>query len=203
MATNPINSSSSPEGVASAVNSVIRDIQGMQSVQIFNDDTGTRRVMLGRGSGGFYGLKVSQEGIDVYDASDSQLVFNSNNNVFKIVSSGTLNVPEMSTTLFSTNTYTASVQSQFVDHNLGYTPAVIGFITNSSQSVFLPMPYVNIASGGTGGGIGVYDWRLVVTNTQVYALGGATEYGGAFSGGTNANKEAKIIKYYLLQETAN
>ena len=54
-----------------------------------NDGT-VNRVSLGLLSDGSYGLKVSPENVDVLTADDSELIFNSSQNVFKIVLTDTV-----------------------------------------------------------------------------------------------------------------
>lgn len=88
MSVTPVNSSSSQAAVANTVNNLAKELESTKSVQVFKDDTGTRRVLLGRGEGGFNGLKVSQPGFDVTTAANNELVFNSDFNVPKIVTSG-------------------------------------------------------------------------------------------------------------------
>ncbi len=119
-----VNSSSSQAAITNEINNLQRELKNKDTVQVFKDDTGTRRVLLGKGADGFYGVKVSQEGNDVYDAADENLVFNSDNNLFKIhsVAEATLSVPNPWP---ATNTQTATVA-----HNLGYTPAVMAFVDN-------------------------------------------------------------------------
>lgn len=163
---------------------------------VIKDEDGTQRLLASAES-----IKLSQSGFNVETATDSQLVFSSEFNLFKIVGSGELTVPQMSTTLFSTNTYTDSKSSSQINHNLSFTPAVIAFM--GVGSTYTLMPFSFTSAGGTGGGIATYSWTVYSTDTYVQAFGYATEFGASWSGGTDANKSARSIKYYLLQETAS
>lgn len=63
--------------------------------RIVTEDNSDKRVFLGKIGDGAndWGMKVSQEGVDVAAATDDQLVFNSANNLFKIVATDTALFP--------------------------------------------------------------------------------------------------------------
>lgn len=139
------------------------------------------------------GFFVSQPGIDVTQATDNQLIFNSSQNIFKIVGSGTLTLISPDP-LHSNTTVTVAFA-----HNLGYVPAFLGFITGSQylgSDVYLQTPYTvtaNIVSG-TPEPI-TYSLSADISNiyANVYNGGGV----GISGVGTTT------FKYYLLQETAS
>lgn len=85
MSVTPVNSSSSQAAVANTINSIAQELEAMKNVQIFKDDTTTRRVLLGKGADGFYGIKVSKENSDVFSAADDDLLFSSSFNNESIV----------------------------------------------------------------------------------------------------------------------
>lgn len=184
MPTTPTNSDSSGAQVTNQINSVARDVQALQTTQIFKDDSGTRRVLLGKGADGFYGLKVSQAGTDVYDATDEQLVFNSGQNVFKIVQKG-------ETTVSADNSGgTGVVGTVTVTHNLGYIPVVLGFFGDGS--LHSPLPKILSSSVSTSVDIKEYVSIEAITSTtfQVWYYK------------ANAGSASYPIVYYVLQETA-
>jgi len=78
----PVNSSSSQAAVANTINSIAQELEAMKNVQIFKDDATTRRVLLGKGANGFYGIKVSKENSDVFSAADDDLLFSSSFNSY-------------------------------------------------------------------------------------------------------------------------
>jgi hypothetical protein len=182
MGTTPINSSSSNEQVASTVNDVIKGFEGLQTTQIFKDDTGTRRVLLGKGADGFYGLKVSKEGKDVYGAVNADLYFNSSQNVFKIVQSGTASVTPAGNTITSAT----------IAHSLGYVPIPLVFLTGGSQIYSLP---TYIGSSRSGGAMVFDSWiDYSVDSTNLYITVNNASVGV---------RPVQQFKYYLLQETAS
>lgn len=200
--TNPLTTSNSTSSNNNEVNSLIREVNQMKEVQIFKDDSGTRRVLMGRGGNGFYGFKVSQEGFDVYDATDSQLVFNSDNNIFKIISSGTATVTAPTSGFTGTTTITTTVA-----HGATGEPASIVFVENPSQlsgvgyiSPGLTQVPSTVYITNSGAVILVSTSRVDSTNIYfdlTYLSGGAGDIGPVVGG------FVWTFKYYILQETAN
>ena len=165
--------------VVNAANMNFLDLKGKETTQIFKDDTGTRRVLLGKGKDGFYGLKVSEPGVDVFDADDNDLYFNSSQNTFKIVATGTLDV----TCNSATTQGTASVA-----HGLGYIPAYDAYISSGLDYFKTPWTLFGVATAD----LVTYD--LYVTETDVV---------GRITVKNPGLTHQATFKYYLLQETAN
>lgn len=157
----------------SQMNQNLLEIKGREVTEFFKDDTGTRRVMLGKGKDGFYGLKVSQEGSDVYDATNDQLVFNSDNNVFKIVDSQLVEVSASGDTSFN--------------HGLSYTPSIVAYLDyDGTGSNLWPLPFIQ----QSGGSITV----LITVRVTPSAV---------ILNSNQTLSTPASIRYYLLQETAN
>ncbi len=196
----------SNEDVVNNINNVVRELNNRDTVQVFKDDTGTRRVLLGKGKDGFYGIKVSQEGSDVYDASDDDLVFNSNQNVFKVVATGNTTIPSFdSTTGYSSVT---------VPHGQNHIPLVQiyanGAIVDGSISIistgYIPLPitfspvalasnyYFENTGGGTYRPLGL---NYAVDDTNIYIQAGCDPSLSSFI------FDDVPVTYYILQETAN
>ena len=76
----PIPGNASQSEIISGTNNIVNEVNNRDSVMVFKDDAGTRRVLIGKGSDGFYGMKVSKVGSDVYSSADSELLFSSNFN---------------------------------------------------------------------------------------------------------------------------
>lgn len=74
------------------------------------------------------GFFVSQSGTNVLNATDSQLIFNSNQNILKVVLSDTLNVPTVTVPTSTTYTYYATIA-----HNLGVVPYAQVILNGESQ----------------------------------------------------------------------
>lgn len=71
-----------------AINQNFRQIEGESRRKVVTDEDGKDRIIIGRKEDGTYAIKVSADGYDVNTATDSQLVMNSDWNMWKIVASG-------------------------------------------------------------------------------------------------------------------
>jgi len=146
-------------------------------------------------------MKISQSGVDVKTATNSQLIFNSSQNMFKIVATGTTTITGGSSA--STN----GSYSKIVAHNLGHTPIVMAYAVGYGSSL-QPLPTVISAS--------FRQHTITTPNDDFFmavdqwARSGADGTNVTFSiDWANANYPTAyvvsdlVIKYYLLQETAN
>ena len=166
------------------MNKNILELKNNETTQIFKDDTGTRRVLLGKGNDGFYGLKVSSEGTDVFTAADDELIFNSNQNVFKIYDSGTITV----TATAASATYTGEVA-----FDLPNPPAIIVYVKKPDSNAFHMCPYTNFTGAGT------YYQRVIswINDNEVKFQ---VENSASVTSGDLGDW---VFRYYILQETAN
>lgn len=187
---NLIGGGSSLETVVSDMNKNLLEIKGSETTQIFKDETGTRRVLLGKGADGFYGLKVSQPNFDVFTAEDDELIFNSGQNVFKIVKVGTFTMSKDASDNY--NVTDADVDPSLY-HNLGFAPGIVAFWY--FDPYYFPDPFFQV--NRTSGALDLH-LRASVDDTRVIgeivAPTDGTDYAGAAS---------YTCKYYLLQETAS
>lgn len=167
---------------------LVRDNSSVPVVSIGNigtDSTGNTE----------WGMKVAQAGVDVTTATDSQLIFNSQQDVFKIVQTG-------STSLFLPFTgggIQTSVSST-IAHGLGYVPAFIGYLTaidsaGSPINQQQQLPYYSIAFNNTTHTFDVQA-QAVISVDATYVYFSVTAEDGEWSGTWS-------FKYYLLQETAS
>lgn len=124
------------------------------------------------------GFFVAQQGVDVRQATDAQMIFNSNNDIFKIVLSGTATLSVMNGDTQGNAT---------VAHNLGYAPVYLAYL-GGTQIIQLPA-----FSFFAGVGISVI-WAATVDANNIYFE--VANFMGTFTATT------WDIKYYLLQETA-
>lgn len=168
--------------------------------QIIARQNGYNKAAFGfYGTANKFGLKVAKEGYDVLTATDDQLVFNSEQNTFKISKTGT------ATLVGSTNISNGTTQTVTVPHGLSTTPAMVVYANapNGSISGFqggngimnLPIMYALPAAGG---GLPWFWIQARVDATNIY-------FDLVCVGGT-ANNLATFtwtFTYYLLQETAN
>ena len=185
--------------VVNQVNQNIAELKTQDVTNITKDDTGTRRVLLGKGKDGFYGLKVSQPGVDVYDGSDSEMAFNSDNNVFKIIQTGTASITP------PTPWSPGDTRRVTIAHNLGYKPVHMVYVDNpaiSGVGYYVPglaaLPsMVHLVSSY----VAVMTSSASVDNNNLYIdLNWFNELG---TNATGFNIYTWNYKYYILQETAN
>lgn len=177
-------------------NTAIRELNARDVTEIFKDDTGTRRVLLGKGKDGFYGLKVSKPGFDVYDSDGDDLAFNSDQNVFKIVDTGTLSLTH---TIGGSGNVITTTES--VAHGLSYTPALLAFITldpgimsGDLSNSTVPNPYPILYTLSAGATLTLMGQAEVyVDSTNVYFT---LRTDGVSGGPYNCS-----AKYYLMQES--
>jgi hypothetical protein len=130
-------------------------------------------------------MKVSQDGFSVLTASDDDLIFNSDNNLFKVVATGTISGTLPASTGF------ISIQSA---HGLGYAPAIMAFIPVGG-GINIPTPFLQFNSGT---GTNIEQTRVEVDSTNVYLKMYAPNVAGGLYG-TGFSRQAK---YYLFVETA-
>lgn len=183
----------SPSDHINQTNTAIRELNSRDITELFKDETGVRRVLLGKGANGFYGLKVSKPTFDVYTASGDELAFNSDQNVFKIVTSGNGTIPANSTGNPGAGNFTNSIQSTVLSHGLGYVPAILAFI--EINGTYLLLPYTSTTNGATSAAWTTY--TLSADDTDINFQSEILAYGAAGS------SLAQNVKYYLLQESAN
>lgn len=190
-----IGGSSDLSGVVNDMNQNILEMKNREITEIFKDEAGTRRVLLGKGADDFYGLKVSKTGYDVYTANGTQLIFNSDTSLLKIAEEGTVTSPAIAApSAGSSNSSTAEVTTSVISSD-GTIPPVLFFLSGHR-----PLPY-----------------QTLITNTASpygYTIG-HTIYGNATLSGSNevivsilafnahpGNALAAFdITYYVLQET--
>lgn len=179
--------------LASGLNDILREQQNSQITQVFKDDTGTRRVLAGRGADGFYGFKVSKEGVDVYTATNEQLIFNSDSqSIFNIIDSDTVSTPTLSIADPGA-AYSYNLATTTIAHGLSYTPTIFAYIDLGGS--FLPLPYTTYLTGS--GGASWYTYSVQTDATNVYISVEALTFDRAVS------EPAYPLKYFLLQESAN
>lgn len=150
----------------------------------FPDANGIGIAQFGQFPDGSTALKIAPTGVEVATATDSQLIFNSSQDIFKIVQTGNLSIPTTPSTFIN------------VAHNLGYEPIVMAYITfswSSTPVVTTSLPAMLVAFSTTAGGF-VIDYLVsfqVTTTNIVFRFDYVN--GGTFSG---------TINYYILQESA-
>lgn len=179
-----------------AHNRAMQELRGREVTEIFKDDAGTRRVLLGKGADGFYGLKVSPAGTDVYTAADDDLAFSSNYNFFKIVQSGTAVVPAF--TVASGTTDTEDVTVTFPDQ--GSRPVVLAFsAVVGQQKTWGGIETYTVSVDSVGNKV---DLRQIVFRDMSINSNQVTFTARGYnSTGSDFDVPQSTIKYFVLKET--
>lgn len=203
MPITPATGDSSSSQIANQLNTLARDVQGLQQVQVFKDETGTRRVLLGKQGDGSYGLKVSKPTFDVYDATDSNLIFNSSQNVFKIVQSDTVSQTLTNTANVVSGAEANNPQIWPIPHNLGFSPAFLVYMTAPAGfvegSALFQLPHTTFFNDGTvNDGFFFTHFHATADSTNLYI-----KYNHLVNTDYSPSSPTFTIRYYLLQETAN
>lgn len=108
---------------------------------LYYDANGVPSVLIGIAPSGRTVIRASKEGVDVTTAADEDLVMNSENNLFKIVSTGTVDITRSP----STDTGTATIS--YADLGLANKPTVFAFGVGGT-------PYPIIEPEMSGAGVG-------------------------------------------------
>jgi len=191
------------EAMQKQLNEWGRLISNEDRTKIITDDSGTERFLQGYQEGGFsngnVGIKLSQEGSSVLDATGDELIFSTDFNLFKIVGSGTIIMPSVTTVADGTNTYSGGITSS-VAHGLDFTPLVIAFLEVSSSQYSL-MPYSETVSANSpSGGIISQFYRATTSSTNISIFRYVITYSSGLGAGTYSGAN---VKYFLLRETAS
>jgi len=149
---------------------------------LYYNQAGVPTVLLGtRTFTGEQGLFVSQTGVDVTQASNEQLIFNSNVNTLQAVYSGQLTIPAVGA---------SSSQSVTYIHGLGYIPMVFAFFEYQSNS-YVQLPYTYWGSSM------VPAWSVQITylDKSIITFTVQTNSGNSFNVSNN-------VYFVLLQSPA-
>lgn len=164
--------------------------------QILAKQDGENKAVFGfYGVANKFGLKVAKAGADVLTAGDSDLIFNSEQNLFKIITSSSVTFAVASLTSGSTTTQT-------VAHKQTGIPAVIAFVNGTGSTYLTANQYYSVpvtipvaVAGKYEAGI-LYGFRVDATNIY-FDVSNYTSASPITDIGT------ATFKYYVLQETAN
>lgn len=198
-----------PDSVLSGQNRGTQSIGGSANIQsdpsgqrlVVNDNT-TNRVAFGRIGTGVndWGMKVSKPGFSVDTATADQLIFNSTQDTFKIVSTGTSSITAPSVTGATVGVFTGG-NTITIPHGLSITPAFLAYATFNNVEYY-PIGSAIASASDLHGNYGYSSFGFTVDATNIYiAIRTTLWIMNAFSltvpGGTVP------VKYYLMQETVN
>ena len=216
MALTPVSSSNSDSSNLNQINDMVRQLNNESQTKVFKGPNNVNALITGKLPNDIgYGFqfsdsdnvpriigyidannnpifKISESGVDVTTATDDQLNFNSTQNTFKIVSTGTVTVDKAANDSF---------ESTSIAHGLDYIPAMICYIrydTGGGVYTQIPTPLYTLTDNGAG--------ALDVTRA-ITATIDTTNINFSIStpntGSTYTNAYSATFRYYLLQETAN
>lgn len=163
------------------------------------DGTGTRRLLAGTYPDGSVKIKLSQDTYDVATATDDQLIWSSDFNMFKIVKTGTLSIPSIPVANPPGSYFqieTESVDTGIVsDTALSYV-AYMDSGTGQSQ-----LPYMAVSADinsipNSGGILAIYQARTTVTDGTVRFTVTGTNFDVVLP------TQPTSVRYYILKETA-
>lgn len=172
-----------------------------KNTRIIANDGSNNIGLFGFDDAGAMVVKVAKPGFDANSAGSTNLIFNSSQNVFKIVQTGTGTMPIATYNTTSKILGFANANTT-IAHGLSYTPICMGFITSfagSAASQLLPATNV---SGGSGVRTVSENYQITADSTNVY-LTSTISYVSNAAESRNDSSIAYTIKYYLLQETAS
>lgn len=158
------------------------------------DSSGVGVAQFSQFSDGNTHLKIAKSGVEVTTASSSQLVFDSNQDIFRIVGVYQVN--------FSFTTGSGfTVENINIPHSLGYAPLVVPYVTNLVMNPFVTtpvttqLPYTVYAgsSGVSGIVMNCYMAYTGATTTNLTFQAGIYTGSGQSCSGT--------VKAYVIQET--
>lgn len=187
------------DSVVKQVNEGFRLISNEDRTLIKKDDAGTQRLLLGYQKEGFsngsMGVKLSQEGVDVLDATSEQLIWSSDFNSFKILATGTFDSspvgnPSAGSVLSAVDTVETGV---LTDETL----IVLAFYYDSG--IAKPLPLINHTAGilVNGGVIGdIMSFEPYVEDGELKINFGTYNY---YNGQSISSRP---IRWYVLRETA-
>lgn len=139
-------------------------------------------------------VRIAKEGFDATTSSAENLIFNSDQNVFKVVAIFTGTVPALSLNTGGANYAVGTAQRIVFNHGLSTIPAVLAFWTDALT--YVSLPWTRATQFGAGG----------FSYTEFHAYSDATSVAveGVMSGfNINTTQPASNVKIYVLQETAN
>ena len=161
---------------------------------VFSDPkTQTPRVIEGLLPDGTYGMWVSKPGVNVTTTTTTGLIFNSNQDVFKIVQSGILTMPNTTANTGSARYISGTVGNLTVAHGLGYAPVVFAYANFGGG--YLLLPWVTMGSISATA-FTQYTFTAEVDAINIYLVANSFAYGPV-----NDTYGGFPVKYFLLQES--
>lgn len=146
-------------------------------------------------------MKISKPTVDVTAAADDDLIFNSSQNIFKIVGVLNANIFNGNTqNITSNNTQVQTNLVHAIPHGLGYIPAFLAYVQLSGASYCL-MPYTaKDIFGSVINNHATRTYSITADANNIYIILQVTQ---TSTTSTTITYGGEPVKIYLLQESAN
>ncbi len=156
--------------------------------------------LFGPDSTGEMVIKIAKPGYDATTATDEQLVFNSSQNVFKIVGEYTTTLSALTSTNGGGGGSAQTSATSVYAHGLGFRPIVIAHYIPDAEVNYVALPFSETYTVGSTG-IAAHGFVAVINATDVTIRRTLTIY--STTALASVSVVAATVKVYLLQETAN
>ena len=171
------------------------------SLSPFQISDGSNNILnIGKDSTGAYSMKVAKPGYDAFNASDANLIFNSNQNVLKVVTTGSVVLPTYTVTSGAgwAVSSVAIPPNAVVAHNIGGAPMVFAFmqVTGPGGATLLALPSTDSGLVGTA----YYSTHTYFAINGTYMEIGQSTITNGNVGTMTAG--GQTIVYWILQESA-
>lgn len=178
--------------LAKQLNEWGRAISNEDRTKIIKDDSGTPRLLMGYHENGFtngnVGVKMSQPGESVEDATDDELIFSTDFNLFKIIQTGTFNLAALDAA------GGADTETLVISTGISSTAPLVymGFVVNDSGG-YNQLPLLSFNNSGL----------LQIWRTMAVELSGGQVQLRVFSQNYTGFATAPTTgKYFLMAESA-
>jgi hypothetical protein len=171
----------------------------MQNKQVIANDGTTPVGLFGYNNAmQLWGLFQTKPGTDVTTNTDpSKFIFNSNQDVFKIVGTGNIISKTTTITWTTTNQWAYGTSTSLLAHGLNFIPTVIAVLNFGGD--YTPLPFVNLVFTSIPMWASLYCYTDA---TNVYFSIDAMGNSGAV-GASSFGFGPYTAKYFLLQESAS
>lgn len=163
-----------------------------------------QQVLMGNQAAFGEGLYVTKDGIDASKAiSPDDFIFNSNQDVFKIIDVITIQAEAYTTVTAAMGQVAVDTNKTFYNHDLGFAPIAIGFVPSTAAIPnYFQVPRTVYGISGDNIRYASATTQVYTTSTQiVFQITTFLSAIGAL-GGFSANISAGSVKVFLLQESA-
>lgn len=163
---------------------------------IGRENSGLPRLLI-LADGTQFVMKVSEEGVDVTTATDSQLIFNSGQNILQVAYSDSIIMPTQQ--ISSGNSVTRSVTAPFPLQ--AERPAIIAYGKGAGSSLSFFWAGTKLLTWGVGAGTGVTIYRAEVYEMDI-GQSSVTFTAEYLNGdGAAATAQTYTITYYVMQQS--